>query len=291
MADSVTIPLGSAGYCQVIELTDGRDMADEAGAVRSLAGRLAAAGAQGVADPVEAWRRLRAAEGPRATIVDLYGIVAAPRGLAAHELPLAERLRLAQAAVPEMWPGFTTTPGTQRSDPLVVADYNPQWPAVYRRWRARIRPALGPVALGIEHIGSTSVPGLAAKPIVDILVSVADLAAEADYVPPLERAGLVLRSRDELHRYFRPPAGQPREVHVHVCPAGSQWERDHLLFRDYLRGHPDACRAYGEAKRANARIWAGDGWGYTDAKTGVVLGIMADAESWARATGWGPPRY
>jgi GrpB-like predicted nucleotidyltransferase (UPF0157 family) len=272
-------------------VTDGGEVADEAGTSRSLAGRLAAAGGQDVTDPVEAWRLLRAAEGARATIVDLYAIAAAPRGLAAHQLPLDERLRLARAAVPDMWPGFATTTGTERKDPLVVSDYDPQWPAVYERWRARIRPPLGPVALGIEHIGSTSVPGLAAKPIIDILVSVANLADETGYVPALERAGVVLRSRDELHRYFRPPAGQPRAVHVHVCPAGSQWERDHLLFRDYLRGHPAACRAYGDAKQANARIWAGDGWGYTEAKTGVVLDIMADAESWALASGWAPPRY
>jgi GrpB-like predicted nucleotidyltransferase (UPF0157 family) len=272
-------------------VTDDTNAEGEAGTARSLAGRLAAAGARNVADPVEAWRLLRAAEGPRATVVDLYGIVAAPRGLAAHELPIDERLRLARAAMPDMWPGFSTTTGNERSDPLVVADYDPRWPAAYGRWRARIAPALGPVALGIEHIGSTSVPGLAAKPIIDILVMVADLDREAGYDPPLERGGLVLRSRDELHRYFRPPAGQPREVHVHVCPAGSRWEREHLLFRDYLRGHPAACRAYGDAKRANARIWAGDGWGYTDAKTNVVLDIMADAESWALATGWAAPRY
>jgi GrpB-like predicted nucleotidyltransferase (UPF0157 family) len=272
-------------------VTDGGDAADEAGPARALAGRLAAAGARDVADPVAAWRLLRAAEGARATIIDLYGVAATPRGLAAHQLPLDERLRLARAAVPDMWPGFAIIAGTERKDPLVVADYDPRWPAVYERWRARIRPALGPVALGIEHIGSTSVPGLAAKPIIDILVSAADLTAEAGYVPALERAGLVLRSRDELHRYFRPPADQPREVHVHVCPAGSRWEHDHLLFRDYLRGHPAACRAYGDAKRANARIWAGDGWGYTEAKTGVVLDIMADAESWARDSGWAPPRH
>jgi GrpB-like predicted nucleotidyltransferase (UPF0157 family) len=101
----------------------------------------------------------------------------------------------------------------------------------------------------------------------------------------------VLRSRDEMHRYFRPPAGQPRDVHVHVCAAGSQWERDHLLFRDYLRADPAACCRYAEAKRANVRRWSDDSWGYTEAKSGVILDILELAAGWARATAWTPPPY
>jgi GrpB-like predicted nucleotidyltransferase (UPF0157 family) len=73
------------------------------------------------------------------------------------------------------------------------------------------------------------VPGLAAKPIVDIQVSVADMGREDCYVPQCQAAGLQLRSRDREHRYFRPPADRPRDVHVHVCAAGSRWERVHLL--------------------------------------------------------------
>jgi GrpB-like predicted nucleotidyltransferase (UPF0157 family) len=175
--------------------------------------------------------------------------------------------------------------------PLVVMDYDPAWQQTYVRWRDRIISALGPTALGIEHVGSTSVPGLAAKPIADIQVSVAELADEARYLPQLEEIGLVLRSRDELHRYFRPAADQPRAVHVHVCAAGSQWEHDHLLFRDYLRADPAACRRYAEAKRANARRWSDDSWAYTEAKTSVVLDILEQAADWAGATGWAPPRY
>ena len=139
-------------------------------------------------------------------------------------------------------------------------------------------------------MGSTSVPGLAAKPITDIQVSVADLGGEPSYVPPLQAIGLVLRSRDELHRFFRPPAGQPHEVHVHVCAAGGQWERDHLLFRDYLRAHPAACLRYAEAKRASVRRWSDDGWAYTEAKTGVILDVLEQAEDWAVATNWAPLR-
>jgi GrpB-like predicted nucleotidyltransferase (UPF0157 family) len=277
------------------ELLDSPDVAggqhhgDAPEGARTLADRLAAAGVSDGSEPMQAWLQLRAAEGSRATIIDLYELTAAPRGLAAHELPRAERLGLARQAVPHMWPGFSVTDGSDRpARALVVVDYDPSWPEGYERWRRRVGTALGPAALGIEHVGSTSVPGLAAKPVIDIQVSVADLAGERRYLPQLEAAGLVLRSRDDWHRYFRPPADQPDGVHVHVCASGSQWERDHLLFRDYLRSDPAARSRYAEAKRANLRYWSDDGWAYTEAKTGVVLDIMAQAEAWARDTGWTP---
>ncbi|HYK34083.1 MAG TPA: GrpB family protein [Streptosporangiaceae bacterium] len=258
----------------------------------TLADRLAAVGVTAGADPLEAWLALRAAEGSRATIIDLYELAAAPGGLAAHELPLTVRRGLTRQAVPHIWPGFAVTDGSERpAVPLVVVDYDPAWPRIYARWRHRVAAALGPAALGIEHVGSTSVPGLAAKPIIDIQISVGDLADEPRYVPGLEGAGLVLRSRDELHRYLRPPADRPREVHVHVCAAGSQWERDHLLFRDYLRADPASRRRYAEAKRANVLRWSDDSWAYTEAKTGVVLDILEQATDWAKATGWAPPAH
>jgi GrpB-like predicted nucleotidyltransferase (UPF0157 family) len=257
------------------------------GGVRTLADRLAAAGVSDRAEPWEAWLQLRAAEGNRATVVDLYELVAAPQGLAAHELPAATRLSLARQAMAQTWPGFAITEGSERPGmPLVVVDYDPAWPQTYERWRQQVAAALGRTAIRIEHVGSTSVPGLAAKPIVDIQVSVADLSDEPHYVPQLQAAGLVLRSRDELHRYLRPPADQPRQVHVHVCAAGGQWERDHMLFRDYLRAHPAACLRYARAKRTNARRWSDDGWAYTDAKTAVILDILERAEYWAVATSW-----
>ncbi len=273
-------------------MTAGQGREYAAGGPRTLGDRLAAAGVTDHADPIDAWLRLRSVEGNRATIIDLYELAGAPRGLAAHELPLAERLGLARQAVPHIWPGFNVTDGSERpAVPLVVIDYDPAWPQTYASWRDRVGRTLGRAALGIEHVGSTSVPGLAAKPIVDIQVSVADLADESRYVRQLEGAGLVLRSRDDWHRYFRPPAGQPRAVHVHVCAAGGQWERDHLLFRDYLRADPAACHRYAEAKRVNVRRWSDDSWAYTEAKTGVVLDILEQAAQWARVTGWAPPRW
>jgi GrpB-like predicted nucleotidyltransferase (UPF0157 family) len=145
-----------------------------------------------------------------------------------------------------------------------------------------IAGALEGAALRIDHIGSTAVPGLAAKPIVDVQVSVPDMSAEEMYVPALERLGVQLRSRDDLHRFFRPFAGRPRDAHIHACPAGSEWERRHLLFRDYLRANRAACEVYAEAKREASQVWMDDGWAYTDAKSEVILNIMEGAELWAK---------
>lgn len=243
-----------------------------------LSARLAAAGVEPTTPPVQAWRRLRAVEGPRVTVIDLYTLVAAPRGLAAHELPYDERVALARSVMPDVWPGFMLTEGSERrGDTIRVVDYDPDWPRRFEVWRMRVRDALGPVAVRIEHVGSTSVPGLAAKPIVDVQVSVARLDDESAYAAALERIGLQLRSRDDLHRYFRPFPDAPRDVHVHVCAAGSEWEREHLLFRDYLRAHPQARDRYADAKRHAAEVWSDDGIAYTDAKTEVILAILEDA--------------
>jgi GrpB-like predicted nucleotidyltransferase (UPF0157 family) len=254
-----------------------------------LADRLSAAGVREYTDPVLAWRRLREAEGRRATGIDLYTLAAAPRGLAAHELPREERVSLAAVANLYLWPGFSVTASSDRDrDPLKVVDYDPAWPGQYARWHERLAAALGASALRIEHVGSTAVPGLAAKPVIDVQVSVAALADESGYVPPLAAAGVQLRSRDDLHRFFRPGADKPRDVHVHVCSAGSEWEREHLLFRDFLRAHPAAAGAYADAKGAAAGTWRDDRWAYTEAKTGIVLDTLESAERWARATGWTP---
>ena len=249
----------------------------------SLSERLLRAGIRPEADPLTTWVRLQEVEGPRATVIDLYRLVSEPRGLEPHELPLEERKRLSAAIAPAVWPGFQVTEGSSRFDTIKVVAYDKEWPARFASWRTLIASALEGVALRIDHVGSTSVPGLAAKPIVDIQVSVPDISDEERYVPALEQLGVQLRSRDDLHRYFRPFAARPRDVHVHVCPAGSDWERRHLLFRDYLRANPAACGVYAEAKREASRVWVDDGWAYTDAKSGVILDIMEDAERWAQA--------
>ena len=190
-----------------------------------------------------------------------------------------------------VWPGFELTDGSERpGDPIEVAPYDPAWVSRFASWRDRVAKALGDLPARIEHVGSTSVPGLDAKPIVDVQVSVEDPEDEPGYVPQLESAGLQLRSRDSEHRYFRPFPDRPRDVHVHVCRTGSSWEREHLLFRDYLRTRPDACAAYAAMKRDAAERWSDDGIAYTETKTELILDTLDAAERWAQSVGWSVDR-
>ena len=155
--------------------------------------------------------------------------------------------------------------GRERRE-VVIAEY-PAWPERFAAERGRILAALGDRALRIEHIGSTSVPGLAAKPIVDILVEVASL----DDVD-LEPAGYVLRVREEGHRMFRTPED---DVHVHVWPTGHPDLVDQLAFRDRLRASAEDRAAYEALKRELAtRDWPDLNY-YADAKGELIREIRA----------------
>ena len=160
---------------------------------------------------------------------------------------------------------------------IVIADYDPAWRERFALEEAKIRAALGEAALSVEHIGSTSVPGLAAKPIVDILLVVADSGDEGSYLPALEEAGYVLRVREpefEEHRMFRTPA---KDVHVHVYSAGSAEIRRYLLLRDHLRQDEEDRELYASTKRELAsRDWPSVDH-YARAKTEVVEGIISRA--------------
>ena len=139
-------------------------------------------------------------------------------------------------------------------DPIEITPYDEDWPLRYEMWRSRLSNALGPTAERIDHVGSTAVPGLAAKPVIDIQVSVQRIGDEDAYVANIEALGIQLRSRDDEHRFFRPFSGLPRDVQVHVCSIGSRWEWEHLLFRDYLRGSESAREAYTDTKRRAAAV-------------------------------------
>jgi GrpB-like predicted nucleotidyltransferase (UPF0157 family) len=160
---------------------------------------------------------------------------------------------------------------------IIVSDYDPAWPERFRREDARIRAALGKAALSVEHIGSTSVPGLAAKPIVDILLVVEDSGDETSYLPALEAAGYVLRVREpdlDEHRMFRTPA---KDVHVHVFSPGSQEIERYLLLRERLRRNDEDRQLYARTKRDLAsRDWPSMQH-YAEAKTEVIEGIIARA--------------
>jgi GrpB-like predicted nucleotidyltransferase (UPF0157 family) len=210
--------------------------------------------------------------------------VARPRGLTPEQLPIDERVMLAERALIEMVPGFEFAPDSGRGlEPIELLPYELGWPARFQTWRKKLQQALRPPARRIDHVGSTAVPGLTAKPIIDIQVSLDDLSDEAAYVPALESLGVQLRSRDDDHRYFRPFADRPRDVHVHVCASGGDWERRHLLFVDYLRADSSARDAYLRAKEAAASRWADDRAAYTEAKSEVIEVIMVEAERWAQA--------
>lgn len=163
------------------------------------------------------------------------------------------------------------------TQPIEIRDYDPVWPLLYEREEARIRSALGDHVVRLEHCGSTSVPCLAAKPIIDMVLEVPDSADEPSYAPPLERAGYVLRIREPEwfeHRVFK---GSDTNVNLHVFTAGCDEVGRMLLFRDRLRADRGERELYERAKRElAARDWTYVQQ-YADAKTAVVEEIIARA--------------
>jgi GrpB-like predicted nucleotidyltransferase (UPF0157 family) len=160
---------------------------------------------------------------------------------------------------------------------IILAEYDPGWPRLFARQADRIRAVLGDTAVQVEHVGSTSVPGLAAKPIIDILLAVPDSADEPSYVPAMEAAGYVLRIREPAwfeHRMFK---GPDTNINLHVFSAGSP-EIDRMLrFRDWLRANDGDRDYYERGKRELAqRTWR-HVQHYADAKTAVVQEIMERA--------------
>jgi GrpB-like predicted nucleotidyltransferase (UPF0157 family) len=175
--------------------------------------------------------------------------------------------------------------GGREQRTIVIVDYDPSWPHRFEQEREQIARALGNRAQLIEHIGSTSVPGLAAKPIIDILVTVdaAEIEYDEQLVADLEATGYVLRVREPEHRMFRTPA---RDVHVHVFANGSdEIERD-VLLRDRLRRSAEDRALYAMTKRELAqREWSDMNY-YAEAKTDIIQEILARArEDRARETG------
>jgi GrpB-like predicted nucleotidyltransferase (UPF0157 family) len=147
-------------------------------------------------------------------------------------------------------------------------------------------PQLSEGATRIDHVGSTAVPGLAAKPVIDIMISVPDTRDEPSFLPACFSTGLILRMREEGHLLLWPPPANPREVHVHVCDSGSDWGRDELLFRDYLVADSAVRDKYSSLKRDLIARWHDDRRAYTEAKTAFVLDTLEHARMWAIDSGW-----
>ena len=160
---------------------------------------------------------------------------------------------------------------------VTLVEYDPAWPALYEREAVRIRGALGATVVRLEHTGSTSVPGLAAKPVIDMTLTVPDSADEAAYVPKLEAAGYVLRIREPHWHEHRLLMGPDTVAHLHVFSVGSV-ELDRMVgFRDWLRTHDEDRELYERTKRElAARTWR-HVQHYADAKAEVVEAIMARA--------------
>jgi len=174
-------------------------------------------------------------------------------------------------------PDVTTLELVGGVEPLAVGlhAYDEQWPVTFGEHRDRIAAVLAADVV-IEHIGSTSVPGLAAKPIVDIVVAVDDITAEEDYLDPLLAAGYVLRVREPGHRLVRTPQ---RDVHVHVYERGDAAIDEYLLLRDHLRTDDSDRTLYEDTKRALMDAQWDDMNAYADAKTDVITAIKARARS------------
>ncbi len=185
---------------------------------------------------------------------------------------------------------------------LIVAPYDPYWRQRGAQLAAELQAALHPLALRVEHIGSTSIPGMAAKPIYDLQVSVTDLAAAAEaFDEPLRAFELTRQPYEQDHvpagrdddparwakRLWSRGLPHSERVNLHCRLAGSPNERLALLFRDWFRAHPTAIAAYAQFKQVLAAE-IGDIGRYSDVKDPVVDLVIAAAEEWATRTGWTP---
>jgi GrpB-like predicted nucleotidyltransferase (UPF0157 family) len=182
-----------------------------------------------------------------------------------------------QDSAEEIARAHLTLPPKKLDGPIALSEYDPSWPKQFAKERRLIKRALALDALLIEHVGSTSVPGLAAKPIVDILLVVEDSADEATYVPALESIGYVLRIREPKwheHRLLKRTG-----VNLHVFSRGDGEIERMLIFRDRLRMNPDDRGLYLRTKRSLARRDWKYAQNYADAKSKVVEAIIKRAQS------------
>jgi GrpB-like predicted nucleotidyltransferase (UPF0157 family) len=163
--------------------------------------------------------------------------------------------------------------------PIQLTEYSAEWPALFLREANRVRATLGDRVLMLEHVGSTSVPGLAAKPIIDMILAVADSADEPAYVPAMESAGYVLHIREpewHQHRLFK---GPDTDINLHVYSFGCPEIDKMLMFRDWLRSNDADRDLYERTKRDLAKQTWKYVQNYADAKTAVVEEIVARART------------
>ncbi len=165
-----------------------------------------------------------------------------------------------------------------------MVDHDPAWATRAQEELARIKIALDAIAVRVEHVGSTAVPGLPAKPIIDLQVSVATIEHHARYVGPLERLGYLFAPdpASPSYHFFGKPAARPRSHHLHVCQSGSEHELRHLAMRDFLRAHNDEAANYAELKRLLVARSPHDRLAYIAGKRQYLDALEARALAWVR---------
>lgn len=173
------------------------------------------------------------------------------------------------------------------SDQIIVVPYNSEWSKEFQNLGDSLRNALGDIAIRIDHIGSTAIPGLAAKPIIDIQISVNSLQLLDSFRKPLESLGFIHRADnpDRSKRYFREALGSKR-THIHVRREGSWSEQLALLFRDYMRTHPEDCKRYEDLKYRLAEEYRNNRRMYTETKDFLIWEILRKADKWSQNIGW-----
>ena len=167
------------------------------------------------------------------------------------------------------------------AEPLEVVDYDPRWPEQFKAERRIVAQALGPLAVAIEHVGSTAVPGLAAKPVIDVQVGGAHIGDAAGCAERLIAIGWEYLGEHGIpdRHYFQRWSGATRTHHLHLVEFDSEMWCESVLFRDYLRCHANAAREYAELKRALAARFRHDRPGYTDAKAPFIEAALRAARA------------
>jgi GrpB-like predicted nucleotidyltransferase (UPF0157 family) len=196
----------------------------------------------------------------------------------------AERPRARTAAA-----GFERHPSLDdRFDPAVrIVDYDPAWAVLADAELRRVKEALGEAAVRLEHVGSTAVPGLAAKPILDLQLSVDNIEPRERYVEPLTRLGYLfvpVPESPDYHLFAKPPE-RPRTHHLHVCEAGGVHEFRHVVVRDFLHARADEAVDYAALKRQVVARHPQDRLAYIAGKEDYVTALEERAVAWARSGG------
>lgn len=174
-------------------------------------------------------------------------------------------------------------------DPILLEPYSTDWPLLFRELGKKIRNKLGRIAIRIDHIGSTAIPNISAKPVIDVQISVEVLEPVEPIRLPLEELGFIFRKNniEKTKHYFREKPGE-RRTHIHVRKIGSWHQQFPLLFRDYLRKNDIDARLYENEKRELAKLYRDNRVAYVEGKMKIFWEIIYRADRWAMVTGWEP---